>query len=115
VSETSGTFAFRVHPDKIQKYLLSTHTLAASGKSKFFTQIGYTLANWRRLEQALLLHPHVAALEVTIDDIYGPKETYRCNLPPAPDSKQYCVRSVWQLRGGIKWFVTAIPYDDLSQ
>jgi hypothetical protein len=43
-----------IAPAKIRDYLLSTSHPIGRFKSPFFTSLGYTRANWRRLEQDLL-------------------------------------------------------------
>jgi len=43
-----------IAPAKIRDYLLSTSHPVGSFKAPFFTSLGYTSANWRRLEEDLL-------------------------------------------------------------
>ena len=102
----------RVHPDKILKYLLNQTSDPAAAKNRFFRSVGFSPEQWRVLEQALLEHPTKATLERTEYTQYGEKRIYRCKLPPAPNGKEYCVRTVWQRRDDIFWFLSAYPRPD---
>ncbi len=104
---------FDVDPKKLLNYLLSTATPEAAGKSRFFHGAGFTAEAWQALQAALLAHPLRAALEYEDPSSpYGRKLIFRCTLPGAPNGRAYCVRSVWQLRGGVYWFLTAYPQSD---
>ncbi len=43
-------------------------------------------------------------------DAYGEKRVYRCSII-TPDGRDPCIRTVWQLRSGDYWPVTAYPFD----
>ena len=43
-----------IAPAKIQNYLLSTSHPIGRFKEPFFASLGYTVANWQKLEQDLL-------------------------------------------------------------
>lgn len=102
--------AVLIAPQKITHYLLTDRTADAAGKNAFFTAIGFTAAAWQTLEAALRAHPQLAALEwVEPDTGYGEKHVFRCHLPPAPNGRLYCIRSVWMRRGKDLHFVTAYP------
>jgi hypothetical protein len=102
----------RIDPDKILKYLLNETSQAAAGKNKFFRGVGFSPERWKVLEQALLEHPTKAVLESIEVSQYGEKHIYRCNIPPAPNGREYCIRTVWQKRDGIFWFLSAYPRPD---
>jgi hypothetical protein len=104
---------WRIHPDKIQKYLLDEASANAAAKNRFFRTAGFTPEHWQVLELALLEHPRIATLEGVEGSRYGEKYVYRCNLPPEPNGKSYCVRIVWQNRDDAFWFVTAYPKLDV--
>jgi hypothetical protein len=109
----SASSKFNVDPNKIYRYLLSTHTPVAAGKEKFFHGIaGYSFANWQLLEQHLLAHPTMATLIKTDPAVgqSGPKRICHCHLPVSPSGKSYCIHSVWEhRRDGNWWFITAHP------
>ncbi len=102
--------AYIVAPRKITHYLLADATAEAAGKRKFFTSIGYRLENWQTLQAALAEHPAIATPTGTRPDIgFGEKHIFLCHLPPAPNGRTYCIRSVWMRRGADFHFVTAYP------
>jgi hypothetical protein len=102
--------AFRIDPSKILNYLFSDRTPEAASKNRFFRTIGFDPADWKALESVLLRHPLTSRLEdKDYSSSYGTKHIYRCAMPPAPNGKTYCIRTVWQERGGDFWFVTAYP------
>lgn len=99
-----------VAPRKITGYLLATTTPEAAAKARFFIAAGFTRERPQELAEALRAHPETAALERVFPDAgYGEKLVYRCAMPPAPDGRAYCVRSVWMRRGADLHFVTAYP------
>jgi hypothetical protein len=105
---------FCIEDSKITRYLLSTHTPKAVEKNAYFTSIGYSYANWTLLRDHLLEHPRNAQFESAEDDVWGMKHLYRCLLPPSPDGRQHCIRSIWQLRRDDNWwFITAVPRQPL--
>lgn len=96
---------WRVHPDKILNYLLQE-----PGKSRFFLRAGYRRQAWEVLRDDLLRHPTMADVEGTDDNEWGLKVTHRCQLPTAPNGKDYCIRTVWQQKAdGCFWLLTAYP------
>ena len=101
---------WRVHPDKILKYLLSDSSTVAAGKNRFFRAAGYSPLSWQILETALSAHPTVAKLHKTMATVHSERRIYRCHLPQSPNGKAYCILSVWERRlDGAFWFVTAYP------
>ena len=101
---------WRVHPDKILRYLLSNTTPTAAAKNRFFRAAGYTPEAWRVLEAALTAHPTAALLFKSMTTIHGERQVYRCDLPASPNGRRYCIMSVWEQRAdGVWWLVTAYP------
>jgi len=101
---------WRVHPDKIPRYLLSDATPTAAAKNRFFRSAGYTPEAWGIMESALTTHPATALLYKSMTTIHGERLVYRCDLPASPNGGSYCILSVWEQRsGGAWWLVTAYP------
>jgi len=101
---------WRVHPDKILRYLLSGATPTASAKNRFFRSAGYAPEAWQILESALTAHPATASLHKSMTTIHGERRIYRCDLPASPNGGSYCILSVWEQRSdGAWWLVTAYP------
>jgi hypothetical protein len=101
---------WRVHPDKILRYLLSDTTATAAAKNRFFRSAGYTPEAWRALESALTTHPASALLHKSMTTIHGERRVYRCDMPRSPNGGRYGILSVWEQRSdGAWWLVTAYP------
>lgn len=79
---------------KITDYLLKN-----PGKAKFFLGVGFTLAQWRVLRDALLRHviTHEYVKVIPLDD--GVKYVVEGALQ-SPDGRNPRVRSVWMIDGG---------------
>jgi hypothetical protein len=101
---------FRIDPSKILNYLFSDRTPESASKNRFFRAIGFDPADWKALKSVLLRRPITSQLEdKDYSSAYATKHVYRCDMPAAPNDKTYCIRTVWQERGGAFWFVTAYP------
>jgi hypothetical protein len=58
----------------------------------------------------LTAHPARAQLHKSMATIHGERRVYRCNLPPSPNGRIYCILSAWERRSdGAVWLVTAYP------
>ena len=64
-------------PAKIRDYLLSTSHSVGRFKAPFFARLGYTRANWRRLEEDLLNLAVSGDAELGRDSPYGQKYEIR--------------------------------------
>lgn len=99
-----------IAPDKIRDYLLSTSHRVGRFKAPFFATLGYTNADWRRLEQDLLNLAASADAEPGRESPYGQKYEIRGTLN-GPSGKSATVLTVWIVRfeSDVPQFVTAFP------
>jgi|SRR5207253_8292957 len=95
---------------KIRDYLLSRSHPVGRFKAPFFTSLGYTSANWRRLEQDLLTLAVSGDAERGKDSPYGQKYEIRGTLN-GPSGRSARVLTVWIILFGsdVPQFVTAFP------
>lgn len=108
------TLNFKINSQKITHYLLSDRTKESAGKNKFLINAGYRDNNWKQLEQDILQHPLIARLEETYSTEHGITRVYLCYLPPSPNGRRYCVKTVWMEKDGGIWFITLIPQTGLK-
>jgi len=89
---------------KIRDYLLSTSHPVGRFKAPFFTRLGYTAADWKRLEQDLL------GLADSGDAQPGRESPCRGTLN-GPSERSASVLTVWIVRfeSDVPEFVTAFP------
>ena len=99
-----------IAPAKIQDYLLSTSHPVGRFKAPFFARLGYTVADWQRLEQDLLVLAGSGDAEPGKDSPYGQKYEIRGTLN-GPSGRSANVLTVWivRLKGDVPEFVTAFP------
>ena len=84
---------------KLTRYLLDPKHRVGKDKARVFTARGFTLENWRELEQALLqlaLDGEVASTELTE---FGRKYTIEGSVL-APDGHSFHIRTGWIIRPG---------------
>ena len=95
---------------KIRDYLLSTSHPVGRFKAPFFASLGYTAADWQRLEQDLLALADLGDAEAGRDSSYGQKYEIRGTLN-GPSGKSARVLTVWIVRfeSDVPEFVTAFP------
>ena len=91
-------------------YLLSTSHPVGRFKAPFFASLGYTVADWQRLEQDLLALASSGDAEPGRESPYGQKYEIRGTLN-GPSGKSANVLTIWILRfeSGVPEFVTAFP------
>ena len=91
-------------------YLLSTSHPIGRFKEPFFASLGYTAANWQRLEQDLLTLVALGDAEPGRESPYGQKYEIRGTLN-GPSGKTARILTVWIVRFGsdVPQFVTALP------
>ena len=101
-----------IEPAKIRDYLLSTSHPVGRFKAPFFASLGYTSANWRRLDEDLRDLAISGDAELGKDSPYGQKYEIRGTLRGA-SGRSARVLTVWIVRFGadVPQFVTAIPED----
>jgi len=99
-----------IEPAKIQNYLLSTSHPVGRFKAPFFASLGYTSANWRRLDEDLRDLAISGDAELGKDSPYGQKYEIRGTLR-GPSGKSAEVLTVWIVLfgGDVPQFVTAFP------
>jgi hypothetical protein len=101
---------WRVDPRKILDYLLSETSSAGAAKNRHFRSRGFAPTAWEVFRDALTGHAQTASLEqVNPSSPYGVKRIYRCVIT-TPNGSNPCIRTVWQLRAGDYWLVTAYPF-----
>jgi hypothetical protein len=95
---------------KIRDYLLSASHPVGRFKAPFFASLGYTVADWQRLEQDLLVLAGSGEGEPGRDSPYGQKYEIRGTLN-GPSGKSASVLTVWivRLESDVPEFVTAFP------
>ena len=98
----------RIAPEKLTRYLLIKRPVG--DKSQFLRRAGYTLDNWRELEQHIrqqFLSQEAASIEQTH---YGEYFEIRASLN-GPNGRTLRVRTVWmkETRSGITKFITLYP------
>jgi Domain of unknown function (DUF6883) len=99
-----------IAPAKIRDYLLSTSHSVGRFKAPFFARLGYTSANWRRLEEDLLDLAVSGNAELGKDNRYGQKYEIR-GILSGPSGRSAAVLTVWIVLfgGDVPQFVTAFP------
>lgn len=99
-----------IAPAKIRDYLLSTSHPVGRFKAPFFASLGYTSANWRRLEQDLLTVAVSGDAELGKKSPYGQKYEIR-GILTGPSGRSAGVLTVWIILfgGDMPQFVTAFP------
>ena len=99
-----------IEPAKIQDYLLSTSHSVGRFKAPFFTSLGYTSADWHRLEADLRNLAVSGDAEPGQDSPYGQKYQIRGTLKGS-SGKSAEVVTVWIILLGrhVPQFVTAFP------
>jgi uncharacterized protein DUF6883 len=102
-----------IAPAKIQNYLLSTSHPIGRFKEPFFANLGYTIANWQKLEQDLLALA-TSGEAAGRESPYGQKYEIHGTLN-GPSGKSARVLTVWIVRFGsdVPQFVTAYPGETL--
>ena len=99
-----------IAPAKIQNYLVSTSHPIGRFKEPFFANLGYTVANWQKLEQDLLALAASGEAKLGRESPYGQKYEIHGTLN-GPSGKSARVLTVWivRFRSDVPQFVTAYP------
>jgi len=99
-----------IEPAKIRDYLLSTSHPVGRFKAPFFASLGYTSANWHRLEADLRDLAISGDTEPGHDSPYGQKYEIRGTLK-SPSGKLAEVVTIWIILfgGDVPQFVMAFP------
>ena len=99
---------------KVTHYLLNPAHPAGGSKATFFLRFGFTLTEWQRLAEALLLHARENEVTAVEQTPHG--QRYVVDGPlTAADGSRLNVRSAWYISigGGAPRFVTAHPLPKL--
>jgi len=99
-----------IDPAKLYGYLLAPSHPIGRFKAAFFLTLGYSSANWRRLEADLRSQHLSRQATLEAPAIYGQKYTIRARLE-GPSGVSADTVSVWVVRTGETFprFVTAYP------
>ncbi|MFQ5740897.1 MAG: DUF6883 domain-containing protein [Acidobacteriota bacterium] len=99
-----------IEPAKVRDYLLSASHPVGRFKAAFFASLGYTSANWHRLEANLRDLAVSGDAEPGQDSPYGQKYEIRGTLK-GPSGKSAEIVTVWIILSGgdVPQFVTAFP------
>ena len=95
---------------KVRDYLLSPSHPVGRFKSSFFNALGFSVANWDELRQALLSLVRSADATRGQSSPFGQKFEIR-GILAGPSGRQASVVTVWMLPNGREFahFVTAFP------
>ena len=96
-----------IAPEKITRYLLVRKK--HRDKSKWLAQAGYTLGNWRKLEEDI--RKEILPLEAlpTENTKYGQMYEILANLT-GPNGKVLAVCTIWMIeKTGVTKFITLFP------
>lgn len=99
-----------VPEQKVARYLLNPAHPAGGSKASFFLRFGFTVADWRRLAEALLLHARENEVVETEQTRHGKRFAVDGPLT-APDGTILNIRTVWYIHpdSDEPRFVTAHP------
>ena len=99
-----------IAPAKVRDYLLSTSHPVGRFKAPFFASLGYTSANWQRLEKDLLALAVSGDAELGKPSPYGQKYEIR-GILTGPSGSSVGILTVWIILFGddAPQFVTAYP------
>ena len=103
-----------VPEQKITRYLLNPAHPVGGSKAAFFLRFGFTVAEWRRLAEALLQHARAHEVVETEETPHGIRFVVDGPLT-APDGTRLNVRSAWYINpgGGAPRLVSAHPLPKL--
>ena len=99
-----------IAPAKIRDYLLSPSHPVGRFKAPFFISLGYTISNWRHLDEDLRSLAVSGDAEFGKDSPYGQKYEIR-GILKGPSGRSARLLTVWIIRFGsdAPQFVTAFP------
>jgi hypothetical protein len=88
-----------VEPEKVRDYLLATDHTSGRGKARFFGSLGFTRADWSRLQTALLLLARNGAAELAPANRFGQKYVVRGPIQ-GPNGRTAQIVSAWVILYG---------------
>lgn len=103
----------QVPPEKITHYLLDTSHDEGRGKALFFLHVGFSVARWEELAQALIRHAHEHEVVKEEATRFGTRYVIEGALP-TPEGRNVQLRSVWFISTGDPnpRLVTAYPLEE---
>lgn len=96
---------------KITDCLLDVDHAVGGSKARFFLSMGFSLAAWEHLAQALRERAARNPLMEAKPSGYGTVHVVRCSIV-TPNGRDPCIRSIWMgtgVAGGVVRLVTAYP------
>lgn len=105
-----------VEEKKVTLYLLNEQHEKGSGKAKFFSQFGFSMAEWKQLADALIVHAQQHDVVKSEETKHGTRHVIEGELVTPIDRKPL-VRSVWFIATGESRprLVTAYPLEQREQ
>jgi hypothetical protein len=83
---------------RLRSISLTRHIYTAA-KARFFGQLGFELAAWETLAQALREHAQQHEVRIVTDTPFGPRYEIRGELY-SPDGRSPIVCTIWQMNHG---------------
>ncbi len=102
-----------IRPEKLRDYLLSTEHPVGRFKAAFFARLGYSRADWQKLQQDILQIARTGTALERQASTFGRK--YEVNgILRGPSGREALVTTVWIVKIGedYPWLVTVYPGDD---
>jgi hypothetical protein len=98
--------------EKITLYLLNSEHPKGRGKAKFFIQFGFSMAQWKRLAEALLSHAQSYDVVKIEETLFGIRYVVEGELE-TPIKRYPKVRVVWfiSINRHQPYLVTAYPLE----
>lgn len=98
---------------KITEYLLNTAHPKGQGKAKFFTEFGFSVAQWEALAEALIAHAQTHAVTKQEQNRFGIRYVIEGKFD-TPSGRSPHLRSVWfvEASGHTPRLVTAYPLEE---
>jgi hypothetical protein len=89
----------RIDPRKLRDYVLNPKHETGKYKAAFFAQMGYTVENWKKLEEDIRSQHLPQSVETGQESPFGQKFTITAPLK-GPEGETRQVTTVWILRPG---------------
>lgn len=95
---------------KILNYLLNFGHIDGSHKAEFFSRFGFTILNWKLLEESLKLHCIENEVIETKENEFGVKYLIEGKVK-TPDGREPYIRTIWFIENEeeIPQFLIAYP------
>lgn len=99
-----------VRSEKLTGYLLSREHAHGQHKARFFEALGFSIARWEVLAEALIAHAGTHGVKTSVATAYGVRYVVEGKLA-GPIGRASIVRAIWFIEAGgsVPYFVTAYP------